>query len=336
MEVSVYCSIRELPHRDFAHRLISESQVDDPSASAHLQSLFLSLQDAPEMAPSLFALLRHLDRTRHILRLETSPDDRQSLEHWAEKSLGVILQSNGEFTDHRGRLLYSASREADPSAELPRPIEGVQRRERTRARLKSGSLEIPTHLPLVISEPEVVLRSPQEIAQRCLALLLVALRGESLGSGEPIPLDELKQLRPESFAYLTPQERHFLDDSEFDPSANVAMSWRYESLLTLLWAIDLQELPPASEICEVASLVDKMLAIDEAELSSRARLRDTSIVLDALDLVFCQHWLARQAELEQSPPIESINSGIVLERNYALSWLTRFEPCDWDEICTPT
>lgn len=288
------------------------------------------------MTPSLFALLRHLDRTRHLLCLDVEAEAVGTMQSWLEKSLAVVQQSSGEFTDSRGRTLFSASQVADPTAELPRSTEAKQRRERTLARLKSGGMEIPPHLPLVISEPEAVLRDSKETAQRCLALLLVALRGESVGAGEPIPLDELKQLRPESFSYLSPQEQSFLDGSEPDLGAAVAMSWRYESLLTLLWAVGLQELPSASEICDVSSLVDKMIGLDENELINRARLRDASIILDALDLAFCQHWLTRQAELEETSPPESLNPGIVLERHYALSWLTRFEPCDWDDISTPT
>lgn len=334
-QVSLYCSARELPPRDFSHRLISYSQAGEQSSSRQLDELFERIQQSThEITPQLFALLRQLERTRHFLVLELAPHVSPTLESWLERSLGLLRRSNGELVDHGGRTLYSPDGQSDPQAELPRPLEARQRRERTQTRLKSQGLSVPEHLPLVISEREIHLRETREVAERCLALFLVALRGDSAGAGEPIPTEELKQMRPLGFAHLTPEEQDYLNHPH--PDAHVVFSWRYESLLALLWSAGLQELPPPSELCDVSAVVGMMLDCGEEQILTRANQRAPSILLDALDLTFCQLWLVRQAQLDNNKAPDEIDLGIVYERYYALSWLTRFEPYEWDDICTPT
>ncbi len=336
MEVSIYCSVRELPPRDFPHRIISHSQSADQGTSRQLDELFEQIHSSHEMTPAMFALLRQLERTRHFLVLEVAPEAYPAVLPWLEQSAGILRRTNGEFIDSEGRTLHSPGGQPHPQAKVPQPLEARQRRDRSQTRLKSQGFSVPKHLPLVISEREIHLREAREVAERCLALLLVALRGDSAGAGEPIPTEELKELRPLGFAHLTPEEQDYLNHPNSEPEAHVAFSWRYESLLALLWSVGLQELPPPSEICDASTVVGMMLDSEEDQLLTRAHLRAPSILLDTLDLTFCQLWLVRQAQLDNNKPPEDIDLGIVYERHYALSWLTRLEPCEWDDICTPT
>lgn len=350
MEISVLSSVRDLPPREFPHRLLFHAQSD--GIAQRLDQLFERVQASAGTEQQTFATLQQLDRTQHILSLELTPAFRLAVppeppprfearfQAWLEQSLSLVLLPDGTIVDPQRRTLYAPGEPPDPQAAPPQAAEAIKRRERTQARL--GELTIPSYLPLVISERQFNPRQEREIAQRCLALLIVALQAECARCGEPIPSQQLAQMRPLGIEQLTPQEQAYLNNP--DPKADLAFGWRIESLLTLLWSLGLQELPPPSELCDVARVVDSVLNSQESDLISAARLRDPMVLLDTLDLVFCQHWLLRQAESKRTiaapqlfqgvSPLQ-VEPGVIYERHYALSWLTRSESSPWDDIATP-
>jgi hypothetical protein len=96
------------------------------------------------------------------------------------------------------------------------------------------------------------MRAPQEIAARAFALLAVAVRAESLNSGEPLAPQTLFQRLPAAQAALTPQERDFLADAQPSPEAIAKFGWRYEAVYLLEWALGLVDaLPFPAAICDV-------------------------------------------------------------------------------------
>ena len=335
MSFELYCTKRELTSPSGLEGY-DFSPLTEEERLSRLDGLFSHIQESQEPTPALFALLRHLDRAHHVIRADLDASALGKLRPWLEANLAVVGLENDEVLDTRGRLLFSPTQTSDPEAFPPRPPEAEQRRRRTATRLTSAGVTLPTDLPLVTSESELHLRDPLDVARRCLALLLVALSAESAAGGERIPTTSLQERRPVGFEQLSPQERDYLENSNPHPEEHIPISWRYEALLALLWALNLQELPPASELCDVARIVETMLDREEQEVLERAVLRPPSVLLDALDLAFCQHWAVRQAELQEGPSPPGIDPGVAYERHYALSWLTRFEPYEWDNICTPT
>ncbi len=119
------------------------------------------------------------------------------------------------------------------------------------------------------------------------------------------------------------------------------MSWRYEALYVLLWALSIfpGELAPADLTVEVDDLVCRFMeAARNDVVGEKQRLRPAAEILDALDLAWLQHWIVRQAALKGIEIVE-LNPSVVRERHLALNWLTRFQnvgDISWHNIDTPT
>lgn len=244
---------------------------------------------------------------------------------------------DGSVRDPMGRVLQSAAGEEDAEASVPYPPEAWERKKRSERLLEHRDLRVPSHLPPIVSEPELRLRTPQDVAGRALALFLVAIRAESLATGEPLSGVELKARVPAGFDYLSPAERSFLDAEAPSEHEIGQLSWRYECLYLLEWALGLIEaLPFPGEICDVPLAARIILDCPGTELLAEARLRDATEILDAVDLHYRMHWLLRQAQIDQTEPPNELDGGVVSERHYALNWLVRFEESDWDVVDTPT
>lgn len=336
MLVNAYCTARNLPPLDFPHRLLGHRDRSDPNLTAHLQGFIGYLSPDTAMTSERYELLRHVQRVTHHLSMEVSQDLPESFAHWLAQARAVAFWPDGSVRDAQGLRLFQPEGQPDPGAKLPVSALAERRKTASQRRLEAEGISVPAHLPTILDEEEVELRSPAEVANRALALFIVALRAESLGSGDPIPVSEIEERQPFGFGALSPLEREFMTSQAPPEQAIVEMSWRYEALQTLLWSLGLCELPPATEIAEVSTLVGMMMEIEEEELTARANLRLPTILLDTLDLHFRYHWAVRQARLEERDPPGGLDAGVVLERHYALNWLVRFEGAEWDDIDTPT
>jgi len=199
-------------------------------------------------------------------------------------------------------------------------------------------VRVSDSLPPLISEPELRLRAPIEVAGRALALLVVAVRAESFVDGQgAIPVADLRRDYPAAFEHLSPKERAFLENEAPAQDELPQFTWRYEALFLLEWALGLvEELPFPGGICDVPLTVRTLMEANANRLIERAALRPASKILDALDLHYRLHWLVRQARLDKSDAPAGLEPGVILERHYALNWLVRFEGSDWDEVDTPT
>jgi Domain of unknown function (DUF4272) len=117
------------------------------------------------------------------------------------------------------------------------------------------------------------------------------------------------------------------------------MSWRYEALNVLLWALSIgpDHLASANDFADADALARGVLDIAQDE-NRKLDLRPAAEILDALDLVWLQHWIVRQAGLT-GVEVEALNADGVLERHHALKWITDFQNdagTDWDDIDTST
>jgi len=170
-----------------------------------------------------------------------------------------------------------------------------------------------------------------------LALLVAAIRAESLNSKTPITVADLQQRFPPAFANLTDAERAFLAQEVPSEQEVTQFLWRYEAILVLQWALGLQaELPFADAICDVSSISSTVIDRGTEGLRKQPVARSPSELLDALDLNYRQHWASRQAILKKTPVPASLNDGVLQERHHALNWLVRFEDREWDDVDTPT
>jgi uncharacterized protein DUF4272 len=220
------------------------------------------------------------------------------------------------------------------------PSDVRERQARSEEELGQFGIRTPATLPPVVSEIDVVLRSAPEVARRAMALLVVALRAESLMCPE-LAVADLGEKRPLALRALTPKEQAFLNDVAPDQQQITNFAWRYEALWLLAWALGLVEvLCYPSETCDVGILSKTLLALDEEALLRDAKLLPTETLLDALDLHFRLHWLVRQRQDGKPADGEmggnDLDPGVVLERHHALNWLVQYEGAEWDDVQTPT
>jgi hypothetical protein len=282
--------------------------------------------------------LRHLERVRHHLAMDVEPSQMDAFAAWARAVNAIVFLEDGSVRAPDGKVLVApGTGDAQPGAELPFPKDALARKAATEAALAARNIRTPKSLPPVVSETEVELRTPGDVASRVLALFACAVRAESLGSGEPIPADEIDRKLPLAFAALSPKERAFMKDDSPPQQAVVNHAWRYEAVVPLAWAVNaLEDLPFPDAICDVRSLAKTLLALDTRAFVRDARLRGAAKSLDALDLVFRLHWATTDARVNKTESPASVEPGVVTERHYALNWLVRFENAEWDDVTTPT
>ncbi|MGE0164354.1 MAG: DUF4272 domain-containing protein [Dongiaceae bacterium] len=135
---------------------------------------------------------------------------------------------------------------------------------------------------------------------------------------------------------MSPQERSFIDDTAPPRDACVQMSWRYECLWVLLWALGLiNELGSPDRQMDPAVAMGIIDNLGRERLAAQARLRPAGELLDAADLIYCCHWAVRDAEFFGREPPPGLDPGVVRERHHALNWLIGHGE-DWDEVSTDT
>ncbi len=198
-------------------------------------------------------------------------------------------------------------------------------------RRKASGIVVPATLPPLVCEDELTLRDRDEVVARARALLLVALRAESVASNEAMPVETLLSKMPLGDDALSPLEQAFLAQTAPSPNDCAPFVWRYESLHVLEWALGmLQTLPYPATAADAATIVATMI-----EMRGPA-LRPAGEILDALDMHYRLHWHIRQSRLKKQGETAGADADVVMERHHALNWLVRFQHAPWDEVDTPT
>jgi hypothetical protein len=338
--INAYCTRLDPPTLQFPHALSGKRDCNDPELAQHLDGFigYVVSRGDQRMTQVKYHLMRHLQRVKHHFSLSVDDGHLDAFAEWAWQANAVCFLPDGTIRDPSGRILIDAKgggQEAD--AQVPYPPDAHERKARNERELERLGLRALPALPPVIGEAEVELRPALEVAQRALALVVVALRAESLTGPNVIPVADLEQKRPLAFGALTPNESLFLNAATPEQQQVVNFVWRYEALFLLQWALGLAgDLPHPSGVCDVGAAVQTMLDVSEEELLAQAHLRPTGAVLDALDLHFRLHWAVRQARVDGNDGGNGLDGGVIQERHHALNWLVQFENADWDDVDTPT
>ena len=176
-------------------------------------------------------------------------------------------------------------------------------------------------------------RSARQVAERCLGLIAVV--GRSLGA----PLDETNEwvARHNISPFLSEAERAYLADVAPQQQTVVDFSWRAEALAALLWALEcIGSLEPLNVQVDLGAIAmfDRATKDPQGFLAA-ARLRPAEVLEEAEADLYHHHWRVRDAQLFGKPTPSELDSGIVYERRYALSWLVGWG-ADWDDVPTDT
>ena len=341
MLINAYCTCAEVPALQFAHTMVARRDLSDPELAPHLEGFigYVLGRGNGEMSRNRYHVMRHIQRVRQQLSLVVEDAQLDAFADWAVQANAILFLRDGGIRDPHGETLLSANgEEGDGRVAVPYPPQAWERKARTEAFLSARQMPPPAHLPPLISEPELRLRTPQDIAGRAFALLGVAVQAESIAAGDPLPVETLFGRLPSARTHLTPKEQAFLSQKAPSESEVAQFGWRYECVFLLEWVMGLvDELPFPAAICDVPLTTRLLLdAHDEQALMRAMRVRPDSEILDALDLHYRLHWLTRQAELKQQAVPVGLDAGVILERHHVLNWLVRFENKEWDEVDTPT
>lgn len=185
-------------------------------------------------------------------------------------------------------------------------------------------------------------KSAEQTAQRVLALLVVV--GKVHDPERSVGWMKKHNLQ----RFLSPAEAAFVEEARPPEESRIAFSWRAEAIVSLLWALNvLPDMPTFNEQFAIFDVEMVRAALnDPLTFVSQARLRDAQEISDMESNLYHQHWRVRDRDLGLNvgktlephpgdPPIEELNSGIVYERRYGLSWLVGWGE-DWDNVSTDT
>ncbi|KAA1261388.1 hypothetical protein LF1_39350 [Rubripirellula obstinata] len=340
MIVTAYSTLRQDSQPDFPCEILETKSRQNSDLVGHLNSVMGWACDFGklEMTQTLFAVLQHLERTRNWYQFDVMRDDLDAMTAWGIKTNSIFGMPDRSLRDPKGAVLVDRENDSvDEEARVPHPIDAVERSIANRKLLADRGIDVMEDLPPSIGEDEVILRSADEVGWRTLALFIVAVRAESLASGNPIASEQLRSKSPMSFEALTPSEQAFLENDGPDQQTVVNFAWRYEALYALQWALGLHaELKSPTEICDVPAVAETMVDRSDRELVTETRLRPVDELLDALDLNYQMLWAARQAKTQGRETPAGLDGGVLVERQHALNWLICFAGADWDDVDTPS
>jgi hypothetical protein len=210
----------------------------------------------------------------------------------------------------------------------------LSRRDKSLAVVKAMGLPCLEKLPVIEDEAQVQDRTPKEVAERCVAVVLCAVKGETQGEDQKLVDDLVRRFSADQ--YFSPSEAKFINNKTPDRQELVDYCWRYECAHVFLWALGhIEQLKPANEICDVAHDVEIMRDLGASAFVDKARLRTKSEILDMADLYYRLHWSAIDLRLKGKTS-DKVDEGIIRERHRALNWLIRYMQQEWDDVTTDT
>ncbi len=211
--------------------------------------------------------------------------------------------------------------------------EQLDRKARSEAVLTAAGVPVLGSLPVIETEAGSLRRTEREVAERMIALAIVAVKGET--GDHQMGLGLIDQFGARDF--LSPDEAAFMADPAPSEDTRIQMSRRYEGCWLLMWSLGLiGDAGPPSDIADVPLLAETLRDLGTQGIMAKARLRPQAEILDAADLIYRQHWATRNAELEGQEPPPGLDGGVVMERHYTLNWLIGYMGQAWDAVSTDT
>ncbi len=180
---------------------------------------------------------------------------------------------------------------------------------------------------------ELIIRKPNDVAERILALLGVI--GKVHQNGDSKYLEWLDKHSIKN--YLSRQETYFVNTDKPEHNLIVNFSWKAESLVSLFWAINLiSDMPALNQEFDIYSVNGIRDIIENPEqFKSTITLRSDKELKEMEGELFDQHWRVRDAQLFNKEMPQELNPSVVYERRYGLSWLVGYGD-DWDDVPTDT
>jgi len=204
---------------------------------------------------------------------------------------------------------------------------------RSVARLRAEGVPVLDSLPVIETEADSHIRSRDEIVDRAIALLAVASRG----AGDPPEQVDRFVATFDASRHFSPHERAFFAQARPDPRTASALSWRFEGVVVLLWALGYRDSlgTPAAPV-DGAELVRAFVSRTPAAFRSGAHVRSRSELLDAADRIYRYAWATTDARINDRPAPAGLSPDVVMEWHQAINWLIGYQDAAWDDVPTDT
>ncbi|MCC9657581.1 DUF4272 domain-containing protein [Rhodopirellula sp. JC737] len=327
----------------------------DPDATEDLlEECWVQLSDN-SAAPSPLAgpLQRHLQRAKHVYRMsepagasdQANTPLAQHWQDWAWKANVLWYHPPSDTTpaklcDPAGRQLLGPGT-FDEQAAIPFLPESRQRRLESEMTLRNRNLDPVEGTAPLPSTCETQTMQPSTVARRMLGLFAVAARAEAMANGQTLDLERVRQRSPLAAESLSPREKDFFDLVSPPPEMVDEAAWRYESLQTLQWALQmLPDLEWPDQRCDLETVLRLILTLPHEDMIQQAILRPKEELLRAADLHVCLWWkLAFEGAAGNEIPA-GLDPGVIAERVHALSWVLQLSgsvpneaaTLSWDQI----
>lgn len=215
----------------------------------------------------------------------------------------------------------------------PKPTEAqLARRTKHNKIIREMGLPVLESLPVVEDEKTAKLRSPEEIAKRCLATTFCAVKGETK---DQKLVDSLTKDYSAS-GYFSPEEQQFIKDLHPPQQKLIDFCWRYECVHVFLWAMGEQKkLSGPNEICPVSDDMKLIQKAGPAKFVTESKSRPSEEILDMADFYYRLHWAAIELRLKGKMS-DLLDEGVIRERHRALNWLIGYLNQEWDDVTTDT
>ncbi len=313
-----------------------------PAENEHVRNQFLhkvmsvncemSFVAEPEITNEFEAILHKIvaELDAFIFAEPTHIFSQSNSQHFLDKQMNLILDMDGRCEVQDVEVNVNAKYLDEPQENYN--DEQLGRKAKTEAFLKSNGIKINQNLPCLPTSENITLRSTKDVIDRAYALLIIALKGEGLEQEDVMEIVEEKNINS-----FTPEENYIYKAEELSDKERAYATWGYESLYTMLWALDvMNELTYPSEICDVPRIVEELFHPSREEFESTVKLRNKSEILDELDKIYRMNWACVDARIKGQQVTGNINSSVVYERHCSLNWLINYQNQDWDDVQTNT
>ena len=285
-----------------------------------------------KMDSQVFGLIRQIDKTNHLYTIQADPDiSSDAIKQFATKlaaSERALIFVNVEVFDANMKVLLGPDKSHDKDAKLPGFESAEKRKAKTTKLLAEKKLKVLDTLPVVLADEQVRLREPKEVARRAVCLFALAAHSEREG------FEWAKFLTKHNLLdSLSPKEKAFLANDKLTDQDYSSMTWRYEALWSLLWALGHVDEPGFPDKQSDAAKAMKIVMENPGDLIEKAKLRPASAILDQADLLYRCMWICRDAQQNQKK-LEGLSMSVVFERLYALNWLIHHGNANWDNVQT--
>jgi len=214
----------------------------------------------------------------------------------------------------------------------PNPTDAqLTRKKKSEARVHALGLPVNANLPVVEDDGAVQPRTDIEVAQRCIAVAICAVKGES---DDQELTDKLVE-EYSAASFFSPEEDRFRRNTHASKQDLTKFGWRYEAVHVFLWALGYAETINAPNTIADAGHDIGILKTQGKNFVANAHLRSRAEILDMSDLYYRLDWAAVELRVEGKHN-DAIDGEIVVERHRALNWLIRYMNQAWDDVTTAT